>query len=302
MRREHLQAAARANANLLKKQANAEKVSSVGALGAVARGVGSTALKAGKGIARYGATPGGALGLGLGYLTLAPESINPAPILKWHMTDKETKAKRNKARADQSSIRHQGLSSRVDSAGYAKNPTNMQGKMASVRGDLMFTEDEVRAVQRISSVLMEKTAAPKVRIPNKEFLTRLALYGTAGLAIGGGSQLAAYGINKSISKASMRNKSKYYNSMLKADPSLKREPGARQMFDVMHRASPYLASEPVIAAATVRSMMDSPVLDERRIQSLLSTEKARQETEFPWARGGGAGTQVLKDMASVGIQ
>jgi hypothetical protein len=83
-----------------------------------------------------------------------------------------------------------------------------------------------------------------------------------------------------------RNEKKFYGQMLKVDPGLRREPGARQMFQIVNRASPYLASEPVIAAATVRSMLDAPALDERKLQQLLTTEKLRQDTEFPWRQSG----------------
>ena len=122
----------------------------------------------------------------------------------------------------------------------------------------MFTEEEVRQVQRIGKCL-EKTAARSLgRSINPDILRNIAVLGGLGVGIGAGSQMGSYGVSKMVARGRNRNEKKFYGKMIKADPGLRREPGAREMFNIVNRASPYLASEPTIAAAAVRSMLDSP--------------------------------------------
>tara|TARA_B100000214_G_scaffold374319_1_gene356717 strand:- start:223 stop:876 length:654 start_codon:yes stop_codon:yes gene_type:complete len=188
----------------------------------------------------------------------------------------------------------------TDAAGTYRRRGFSMGKAAHVQGASMFTEEEVRQVQRIGKCL-EKTASRAMgRSINPDLLRNIALLGTLGVGLGAGSQMGSYGVSKMVAKGRSRNEKKFYGKMIKADPGLRREPGAREMFNIVNRASPYLASEPTIAAATVRSMLDSPALDERKLQQLLTTEKLRQDTEFPW-RQSGKEVSRLGDVASLAL-
>ena len=111
---------------------------------------------------------------------------------------------------------------------------------------------------------------------------------SAGAAAGGGASLGVSSVIGKGTEALHRGKqSSQFNAMLKADPSLRRQPKARAYFNVVHRASPFIASEPHVAAATVRSMMESPegyALHPKFVQQLLEIEEKRQKTRYPAMR------------------
>ncbi|MHC4214322.1 MAG: hypothetical protein ACYSWP_13225 [Planctomycetota bacterium] len=94
-------------------------------------------------------------------------------------------------------------------------------------------------------------------------------------------------------------KERRYRQMLKADPTLRREPRSKQFFNILDRASPYISSEPMVAAATVRNMIETPALHERGVPAItpkmmkevIDLEAARQQTRFP-ALGGPKGPKV----------
>lgn len=121
----------------------------------------------------------------------------------------------------------------------------------------------------------------------KTTIGKLLLLGAALAAgstlVGMGQQVAGYGIGRAVEKKRERDMPASFAAVLKADPGLRDEPRAREFYEVLHRASPYISSEPSIAAATVRSMIEMPP-DERRLANILSVEKARQETRFPEGR------------------
>lgn len=122
----------------------------------------------------------------------------------------------------------------------------------------------------------------------------------AGAAMAGGGALfgigaaamnnAAGGATRKIHEA---GRDKRFNRMVGADPSLRKEPGARHMFAVLDRASPYMAGEPVLAAATVRQMLETPSiveggipsLDPRTIKGIIDVEQAHQNTRYPAIAG-----------------
>ena len=262
---------------------------------AVFNAIGRGALGLAKGIGRGSAKH--PLAAGFAYVSLAPEKINPVPMLRWPMMDripaqqKEIEA----VRAEGNAYRASGLHA---ATGQIRDPS-VRGPMRK-KGSAMYTIDEVRAGQRLSSQL-EKTASPAATMGRGEVLKRVLQYGGIGLGLGMGAKLGDYGISRALARGRTRNEKKYYNNMVKVDPDLRREPGAREMFRVVNRASPYLASEPIIAAATVRSMLESPALDERKLQQLLTTEKLRQDTEIPWASSGKGMGQMPKDLAMMGM-
>jgi hypothetical protein len=110
-------------------------------------------------------------------------------------------------------------------------------------------------------------------------------------AVGSSGGVVAH---KAMNQTRLVNREKQYKKMLKADPSLKQEPMSRTFFNTLHKASPYIAKEPFVAAATVRSMLETPsasfggppMVSPKQLKELLETEKARQETEFPLFRKG----------------
>lgn len=263
-------------------------------VGRLAGKAGNAALDVGKGLLRGAkAHP---LAAGFAYVSLAPKKINPVPALRWPMAERVPKVRQETKNTARQVLENKQLYGKIDSAGTRRVTMPMR-KAASI-----FSREEIVQTQRIADRL-EKTAGPKML--NKlspELLKRMGMLGAVGLGLGAGTQLGSYGISKMVAKGRTRNEKKHYGAMIKADPGLRREPGAREMFNIVNRASPYLASEPTIAAATVRSMLDSPALDERKLQQLLTTEKLRQETEFPWRASGKEST--LRDvamMSSMGV-
>ncbi|MEC8306428.1 MAG: hypothetical protein VXZ72_01015 [Chlamydiota bacterium] len=257
-------------------------------VGRLAGKAGNAALDVGKGLLR--GSKKHPLAAGFAYVSLAPKAVNPVPALRWPMgprVEAQRKATKNTARQV---LENKQLYGKIDSAGTRR--VTMR-KVASI-----FSREEIEQTQRIADRLEKTAAMPKVL--NKlspELLKQMGMIGAVGLGLGAGTQLGSYGISKMVARGRTRNEKKHYGAMIKADPGLRREPGAREMFNIVNRASPYLASEPTIAAATVRSMLDSPALDERKLQQLLTTEKLRQETEFPWRASGKEST--LRDVATM---
>ena len=140
---------------------------------------------------------------------------------------------------------------------------------------------------------LEKRAG---KIPN----TALASLGgvrnmfLAGLALGAGAQvsgIAGAGVAGTVGKASEMkmnaSSGKRYSAMLKADPSLRSAPKARTYFNVLQKASPFIASEPHVAAATIRSMLESPegyALHPKVLKDIMEIEGKRQDTRYPGLR------------------
>ncbi len=156
-----------------------------------------------------------------------------------------------------------------------------------------YDESTLRRAAQLRRSL-EKTAAPggifanlMKSTPRKLFMLGAGL--TAGTAAAQGGMTAIHQGMGAMGRALHgARETSAYNKMLKADPSLRSEPEARNYFGVVHRASPYISSEPIIAAATVRSMIESPLgaPDERRMQSVLGTETEYRKQRYPWAGGG----------------
>jgi hypothetical protein len=75
--------------------------------------------------------------------------------------------------------------------------------------------------------------------------------------------------------------------MVQADPSLGNNRMARVYFGVLDKASPYIAGEPQVAAATVRSMLEAPegyATHPKYMKDILGVESERQKTRFPMLR------------------
>lgn len=137
-----------------------------------------------------------------------------------------------------------------------------------------------------------------------------ALLSLGGAAAGAVQQGGQHFVGKMTETAQEKSRHKRYKAMLKADPTLKEEPDAPKFFALLDRASPYVASEPYVAAATIQSMVATPSLRHggapavtpRMIQEILQTEAARQATRFPLFNTTGAnmGQNALKTLLQAG--
>ena len=122
-------------------------------------------------------------------------------------------------------------------------------------------------------------------------LAGLAL-GTAATVAGMGGQAAASGAGKVGEMTHRLGRNRHYNAMVEADPTLKRYPQTevKRTFAVLHKASPYVAKEPLLAASAVRSIVDAPRPDMGSktpnisldaVQRILNVEAGRQGTRYP---------------------
>lgn len=159
---------------------------------------------------------------------------------------------------------------------------------------------------------MEKTASVRGKVPLEagRLLQIGALLAGGGAIIGAAHQAGAHAIGKMTEKAREKTRHQRYAAVLKADPSLKEEPLAPKYFAVLDRASPYVAGEPYIAAATIQTMVNTPSLREgsvpavtpKALQEILNTEKARQETRFPMFNTNAPGSQVIRDVGARAVE
>jgi hypothetical protein len=122
----------------------------------------------------------------------------------------------------------------------------------------------------------------------------------AGMALGAGGAIAGAG-NQAVGFASGQGadavhrlgRNRHFNAMMKADPNLRQLPSGevRQAFALIHKASPYVAKEPLLAASTVHSIVSTPrefhgsktpnvSLD--AIRKVLDVESSRQGTRYPF--------------------
>jgi hypothetical protein len=122
--------------------------------------------------------------------------------------------------------------------------------------------------------------------PAKAFQAAVAISAgtmlTAGVGVG-----AAHAMGKGTEMVHKGRASNHYNKMLKADPSLRGDSRAKKYFNVLHQASPFLATNPHVAAATVRSMLDAPegyALHPKFMREVLDIEEKRQKTRYPALR------------------
>jgi len=178
-----------------------------------------------------------------------------------------------------------GMSNKIRQARAARPPAPGSTRLASVK----FSRADVEAAAKIYKQ-MEKSASAASNIGEmgwREVLKRTVPLAALGVGFGIAQPVAQYGLGKALNLSRAARLSSDYNKMLEIDPALSDDPNSRRMFEVVHRASPYIGGEPVIAAATVRSMIDSPQLDERKFKQILDTEQQRQRTEMPYFQHGG---------------
>ena len=161
-------------------------------------------------------------------------------------------------------------------------------QMTRYASSIYSKEDLQRAVEIAAS--LEKTARVGARLasavsptarPWSEYAKWAVGMTGLGAAAGLGMEGAVAGTTKIKEKMRLAGRNKQYRGMLKADPTLKHYPDAKTYFNVLHRSSPFIASEPIIAAGVVRSMVEAPALDERKVKQILDTETAYQRASRP---------------------
>jgi hypothetical protein len=117
----------------------------------------------------------------------------------------------------------------------------------------------------------------------------LALGATAA-AVGAGVHLLGQGAGVASEKIRSLRTPHRFKEVTKIEPSLKDNPLAPKYFALLERASPYIASEPYLAAATLQQMLNTPSINDggvpaiqpKMLQEILKTEEARQGTRFPF--------------------
>jgi len=205
-------------------------------------------------------------------------------------------------------------------AGRLANPRRSKTLMQPQGRTVLASEREKAQLLKIAQVL-QKQAAPLVKKFNRAKLLRALNSGGGGRRpdsmtvrqmlrrsapyILGGTALATAGAATGLAEDGVRHglaqvgearhragESKRYAAMLRADPSLRDEPHARQLFGVLHRASAYIAGEPVLAASAVKNMAATgsltqggkPNINPGIMSEILRVQKARQDT-MPGAAG-----------------
>lgn len=121
--------------------------------------------------------------------------------------------------------------------------------------------------------------------PISRWLGRAGIFAGASLGFGAGATAVGIGASRMVEKGRQLNETKGFNAMVKVDPALKSEKNAPALFRVLNRASPYVAGEPILAAAAVRSMLETPspvegvpYVTPRMMSDIMGAEAARQST------------------------
>ena len=167
---------------------------------------------------------------------------------------------------------------------YLTNKRNFQ-KAAEAK---MFSSDEIKRYYKLKGKIEKTASVAKLRKSVQgaksgggDFARQALAYMAGATALGVGAPLVANMVGEGTSFARRGRLNRDYNEMIKQDPELRRDPQARQYFELLHRSSPYVAQEPVIAATVVRNLVDSPALDGKKFKDILDIERARQDTKHP---------------------
>lgn len=130
--------------------------------------------------------------------------------------------------------------------------------------------------------------------------------GAAATVVGAGSSAMGHAAGMAQEKLRGMGSDKRYKDMLRVEPSLKDDPRSKAYFKILDRASPYMAGEPYLAAATVQQMISTPSLSGDKgvpsirpemLSQILKAEQARQETRFPFLN---KRENSLRDIATLG--
>ena len=156
----------------------------------------------------------------------------------------------------------------------------------------------------LQDLIKDQKKADKPSLRNRrmggEHGFRLQDVALAGLALGGagavagfGGQAMGIGAGELGDLKHRMGRKRHYSAMMKADPELRQYKPAEvnRVFNVIHRSSPYVSKEPLLAASTVRSIMDTPrathgsrtpTVSTEAIKRILELETGRQGTRYPF--------------------
>ncbi len=137
----------------------------------------------------------------------------------------------------------------------------------------------------------DRTLGQRIRANLPQALAIAGALTATGAVFGLGEDAVRSGVGEVKERVRLAGSNRRFKNMLKADPTLKREPRARQMFGVLDRMAPFVSTEPVLAASTVRSMVSAPTVDRsetglpmqdpNRLRVLMDLQRSRQDTRFP---------------------
>lgn len=169
-------------------------------------------------------------------------------------------------------------------------------------GSVHFDQATVCRYARIRGVLEKQASAASSAVAEaaegggkmfnlpknfSSWLTAGAVLTAAGAAMGLGATGVAAGAGKISDTVHAATLNKDFKAMLKADPTFRGEDEkkAKQYFGILHRASPYLAGEPMLAASTVRGMMEyGHAPGDQLVKGILDTESKYQDTRHPFLK------------------
>ena len=154
---------------------------------------------------------------------------------------------------------------------------------------------------------MEKTGSRSQLLQSAKDMGPLARqllgYGALGVGMGTMAPLAAYGVGKGVRRLNKASVNRDFAKVVKEDPSLKSDKEAHKHYKVLHSISPYIAREPAVAARVIRTMNELPDITPATYNEILRLEKSLQDTAMPFlnVKGGGKAFGVpFKDLAGMG--
>jgi len=267
--------------------------------GAAAKGAWGAAKWGGRALIGAAARAPLATGLGVASMGLVPMSMSQGP------SPSQQAASAAMQRQSQHFMKagHVQIVSDEDIRVHNKVRAGLE-KQASLRGIARVTQDQLDDALQKAIKAGKKSAkgTPKentYRIGGERGY-RLQDVALAGLALGGASAIAGLGgqalgagVGELGELKHRMGRSRHFNAMVKADPELRQysHDEVQKVFGVIHRASPYVAKEPLLAASTVRSIMDTPrathgsrtpVVSPEAITRVLDMESGRQGTKYPY--------------------
>lgn len=146
----------------------------------------------------------------------------------------------------------------LDALVEMKKQISPRQKTASAQGDAL--EQILKRLEAIEKV--PARTAPKP-LGAEDILRAAGIMGGTGIAVGLGQQAINLGVNKAREKLHEAGRGERFGKVLRIDPSLASEPRARQMFNILDRTSPAITDEPLVASATIHSMLATPPVSEK---------------------------------------
>lgn len=231
-------------------------------------------------------------------LTNMGESLAPTYEALGQLTNRRTGQKLNNFDPKSGSFSRHLVNANSPSA----NNINYNQQLQKSAGATMFSSNDIKRYYQIKNKLEKTASVSKLRKSiqsaksddGNSFARQALAYMAGATALGVGAPLIANAVGEGMSFARRGRLNRDYNEMIKQDPELRGDPQARQYFELLHRSSPYVAQEPVIAATVVRNLVDSPALDGRKFKDILDIERARQDTKHPMMKDPSNMSKLMK--------